>query len=493
MILGIVSKEEHVKVHALALEKDGHTVRLLGADPIDFPPNLDVMLLRHLSSSHQGLERARAYAKARRIPTVAENGLTGMRMALMAMQPKHQKNWTMVPTTQKPVTVSDIIIDEDGSLVDALTSGKPTSFAKQLTAQFANKPALFIRRCFLALDAKSNIHPPVESFRLLWLSVFDDASFHATQMRWVYEAGVSISKLDAATRQDIIRSFMAKDRNPIGVSSYYPNPVPRVLANLVGRGRAYISFYMWLLLDEKPMRTSMAMYAYKELSGGSQIDPKGLFALRDLFGFEWSLVRDLQVAPEIAKTPTSQVPTVIESPVGANRTSDILQQVPTVIESPVGANRTSDILQTVQDEILTIAIRMEESEKMAHRIDNLGFTVASANGAMSSLEYRVLQIEQNSEGDTRQRHDAEQDLHNRFEQAKKDFLELVVLTRGLADSVNVVQAQVANLSNQVHDLSAQIALAPQMAMPTVIRTAALEDSLRFLNDLGASVTITLRG
>lgn len=473
MILGIVSKEEHVKVHALALEKDGHTVRLLGADPIDFPPNLDVMLLRHLSSSHQGLERARAYAKARRIPTVAENGLTGMRMALMAMQPKHQKNWTMVPTTQKPVTVSDIIIDEDGSLVDALTSGKPTSFAKQLTAQFANKPALFIRRCFLALDAKSKIHPPVESFRLLWLSVFDDASFHATQMRWVYDAGVSISKLDAATRQDIIRSFMAKDRNPIGVSSYYPNPVPRVLANLVGRGRAYLSFYMWLLLDEKPMRTSMALYAYKELSGGPQIDPKGLIALRNLFGFEWSLVRDMQVAPEIAKTPTSQVPTVIES--------------------PVGANRTSDILQTVQDEILTIAIRMEESEKMAHRIDNLGFTVASANGAMSSLEYRVLQIEQNSEGDTRQRHDAEQDLHNRFEQAKKDFLELVVLTRGLADSVNVVQAQVANLSNQVHDLSAQIALAPQMAMPTVTRTAALEDSLRFLNDLGASVTITLRG
>ena len=473
MILGIVSKEEHVKVHALALEKDGHTVRLLGADPIDFPPNLDVMLLRHLSSSHQGLERARAYAKARRIPTVAENGLTGMRMALMAMQPKHQKNWTMVPTTQKPVTVSDIIIDEDGSLVDALTSGKPTSFAKQLTAQFANKPALFIRRCFLALDAKSKIHPPVESFRLLWLSVFDDASFHATQMRWVYEAGVSISKLDAATRQDIIRSFMTKDRNPRGVSSYYPNPVPRVLANLVGRVRAYLSFYMWLLLDEKPMRTSMALYAYKELSGGPQIDPKGLVALRNLFGFEWSLVRDLQVAPEIAKTPTSQVPTVIES--------------------PVGANRTSDILQTVQDEILTIAIRMEESEKMAHRIDNLGFTVASANGAMSSLEYRVLQIEQNSEGDTRQRHDAEQDLHNRFEQAKKDFLELVVLTRGLADSVNVVQAQVVNLSNQVQDLSAQIALAPQMAMPTVIRTAALEDSLRFLNDLGASVTITLRG
>ena len=496
MLIGIVSKEEHVKVHALALEQDGYTVRLLGADPVEFPPNLDVLLLRHLSSSHQGLERARAYAKIRKIPMIAENGLTGMRMALTAMQSKHQKNWTMVPTSRPPVTLSDISIDGDGHLAEALLSGNPSSFAKQLTAQFAGRPALFVRRGFAALEAKSKGIPPIESFRHLWASVFDDASFHPTPLRWVYATGLTISKLDATTRQSLIRAFMAKDQDSLKHASYYPNPIPREVQNLAGQATAYLSFYMWLLSDEKPKRTSLAVYAYKELSGGSQMGPRGVPALREVFGFEWVLSSASPPAATRCTDPVTRLPQV----------DDKVSLVVPVL--PVAVIRSPDIIQTVQDEILTLAIRMEESEKASHRFDALAVTVASANEALSGLECRLLRVEQDSGDVTRQLHDTGQAFHDQFGQATKDFMGIVALTNGLAGAVNAIETrvfdlpiqvqrlaeQVQRLSEQVQRLSEQVlqvANSPQAVFPAQSAPSSLEDGLRFLKALGASVVITL--
>lgn len=58
MNIGIISKEDHAKSHAIALEALGHRVSVLGATPSEVPSSLDIIACRPASCSHRGFDVA---------------------------------------------------------------------------------------------------------------------------------------------------------------------------------------------------------------------------------------------------------------------------------------------------------------------------------------------------------------------------------------------------------------------------------------------------
>ena len=77
MKIGIISKEEHAKVHARRLRTTGHVVRMLGGSPNEIPPTIEVIVCRISSSSHCGFETAKAAERAGRT-VIFEDSVTGI-------------------------------------------------------------------------------------------------------------------------------------------------------------------------------------------------------------------------------------------------------------------------------------------------------------------------------------------------------------------------------------------------------------------------------
>lgn len=82
MLIGIVSDEEHAKSHWHALRNEGYNVELLGGDPTRIPSRVDVVVVRVASSSHGGVDTARAWGRQTGRPTIYEDGLSGIRQQL---------------------------------------------------------------------------------------------------------------------------------------------------------------------------------------------------------------------------------------------------------------------------------------------------------------------------------------------------------------------------------------------------------------------------
>ena len=88
MLIGIVSKDEHIKIHAQALRKDGFSVVGLGSSPTQIPPTVDLVILRTQSCSHGGSDTAFSWSRSTKRPLIVENGLTGIRSKLRFYAPK---------------------------------------------------------------------------------------------------------------------------------------------------------------------------------------------------------------------------------------------------------------------------------------------------------------------------------------------------------------------------------------------------------------------
>ena len=86
MKIGIVSKESHAKTHYAALTRKGYEVSLLGGNPNDIPPTIDVLVVRDASCSthsrHGGLQWGRDTGK----PVIMQNGLSGILRDLEALK-----------------------------------------------------------------------------------------------------------------------------------------------------------------------------------------------------------------------------------------------------------------------------------------------------------------------------------------------------------------------------------------------------------------------
>ena len=85
MLIGIVSKDAHIKVHAKALREEGFSVLGLGSSPTEIPPTVDLLVLRTQSCSHGGSNTAYSWNRATKKPLIVENGLSGIRAKLQAL------------------------------------------------------------------------------------------------------------------------------------------------------------------------------------------------------------------------------------------------------------------------------------------------------------------------------------------------------------------------------------------------------------------------
>jgi len=98
MRLGIVSAQKHCKTHLKALRNDGYEVECLGARPSKIEESYDAIVVRVASSSHRGVDVARAWAKQTGRLAIYEDGLSGIRRELKLHAPSENKEAPM-PTT----------------------------------------------------------------------------------------------------------------------------------------------------------------------------------------------------------------------------------------------------------------------------------------------------------------------------------------------------------------------------------------------------------
>jgi len=460
MIIGIVSKPDHAKNHAAALEADGHTIHLLGSSPVDFPQDIEVMVLRHLSSSHGGLERARNHAKARRIPLVAENGLSGIRMAINAMSNKHIREFTMETPNievQKPMQVE---VDEVSAIADAVLSGKPNSFVKQLLSPYSKLPARFLYRCMNAFSLSTL--PTEEKFADFFKKLNPNEDIQGPIFSAFYSAGFRVINLKPAERAVIREAFLNGDA---GKGSFFPSPMLPIVSALSGRTNAFLAFYMWLLAEDRPKRSSIVLYAYNELTGGKQADPRAFTKYRDAFGFEMTMIRgNKENAPAAEPKPAEPKPAVKDEAVEGK------------------------ILKTVQDEILDISIRLEEAVNVTKRVDVLDKGLASANASITRFESLLRDLSQAKQVPANDNTFFEE----RFRKAGQEYQNLKDWVSTIQNEQRHTQSMVSNLQSDVIKLAEQVmALVEQVKNRPVVEGANVESALRTLKTLGATVTITL--
>ena len=463
MIIGIVSKPDHAKNHAAALEADGHTIHLLGSSPVDFPQDIEVMVLRHLSSSHGGLERARNHAKARRIPIVAENGLSGIRMAINAMNSKHIHEFTMETPNievQKPMQVE---VDEASAIADAVLSGKPNSFVKQLLSPYSKLPARFLYRCMNAFDGKAI--PNLDKFADLFEKLNPNEDIQGPIFSAFFSAGFRILNLKPAERAVIREAFLNGDA---GKGSFFPSPMLPIVDSLNGRTNAFLAFYMWLLAEDRPKRSSIVLYAYNELTGGKQADPRAFAKYRDAFGFEMTMARESKKSEEV---------TPIVEPKPA-------ESKPVVKDEAVEGK----ILKTVQDEILDISIRLEEAVNVTKRVDVLDKGLASANASITRFESLLRDLSQAKQVPTNDNTFFEE----RFKKAGQEYQNLKDWVNTIQNEQRQTQSMVSHLQSDMIKLAEQVmVLVEQVKNRPAVEGTNVESALRTLKALGATVTITL--
>ena len=530
MIIGIVSKPDHAKNHAAALEADGHTIHLLGSSPVDFPQDIEVMVLRHLSSSHGGLERARNHAKARRIPLVAENGLSGIRMAINAMNSKHIREFTMETPNievQKPMQVE---VDEASAIADAVLSGKPNSFVKQLLSPYSKTPARFLYRCMNAFEGKAI--PNQEKFADFFEKLNPNEDIQGPIFSAFFSAGFRVINLKPAERAVIREAFLNGDA---GKGSFFPSPMLPIVDSLNGRTNAFLAFYMWLLAEDRPKRSSIVLYAYNELTGGKQADPRAFAKYRDAFGFEMTMARE-------SKKPEGDTPIVEsnemsvflkdkfhESGMTIGELADLLNvSFPTAwrwvarnsvphpntlaqlielgfaqrpvesrpveskpVESkPVVKDEVVEgkILKTVQDEILDISIRLEEAVNVTKRVDVLDKGLASANASITRFESLLRDLSQAKQVPTNDN----TFFDERFKKAGQEYQNLKDWVSTIQNEQRHTQSMVSNLQSDVIKLAEQVmVLVEQVKNRPAVEGTNVESALRTLKALGATVTITL--
>lgn len=144
MLIGIVSKGEHVKIHTQALRKDGFSVVGLGSSPTQIPPTVDLVILRTQSCSHGGSATAFLWNRATKRPLIVENGLTGIRSKLRFFA----QNTTTPQVEYEPMFASNIVKIAPVDLTPAPTVLQYKHTFPEGCVDFQNLPTARLKRSF---------------------------------------------------------------------------------------------------------------------------------------------------------------------------------------------------------------------------------------------------------------------------------------------------------------------------------------------------------
>ena len=370
-ILGIVSKEAHVKSHAAALEQDGFEIRLLGGSPIAFPMTLDAIIVRIASSSHGGVDQARKYAKTRNIPLVEADGLTGIRTKLRSLfpevaAPSNQKDsWAMEPPAEEPQAKMDINTKICKSLLDPIDAD---SEVKNLLG-----PMLigsFFKRCAQALEAKMALLPQKKDFWSLWCAMHSNARHDSEDWKVLgayYDAQKFLSPLNNASRLEIVR-FLQNCDNTFP-KAFKGLPTPSVAKPLANAAKLYLGVVV-MLTEPNTLRRRAVANGYKFLCG-SQVDPKSLSYIFEAGSYTFIPRSDALTTAGEHHVEEAFAPKIEHK----TDDSDTLEKF--------------DISSVIQEEVLNLGIRLEETEKLASRVNDTDKVLASANQAISRLEAKL--------------------------------------------------------------------------------------------------------
>ena len=243
MLIGIVSKDEHIKIHAQALRKDGFSVVGLGSSPTQIPPTVDLVILRTQSCSHGGSDTAFSWSRSTKRPLIVENGLTGIRSKLRFFAPK-----TTTPQVEsEPMTASN--------------NTKSALNAKPVPAPVPNTPVA------------------VEYFHTFPEGRVDFRALPNARLKKTFEEALPIfEEMPEDLRAEIRGTFkkaLQKNKGPFfpNISTYYSRKEFLVLDKLTNRPIHFFLVLQWLALgfvDSAPTTRNLRD-AYMDFCGAGSV------------------------------------------------------------------------------------------------------------------------------------------------------------------------------------------------------------------------------
>ncbi len=336
MLIGIVSKDEHIKNHAQALRKDGYSVVGLGSSPTEIPPTVDLIILRTQSCSHGGSDTAFSWSRSTNKPLIVENGLSGIRSKLRIYAPNLK--------TQEP-----------SMLVESISTQNPeTSFSENTPTQKV---------------AENNFIFPEGSEGQHW-----NTAVPTHRAKRAFQESLEILKeIPNELREQIVDTYTKaanKGKGPYfaKISSYYSLPEYKVMGKLEGRPLHFFLILQWLLLGSTTPTIRDQQTAYQDFCGSK------------------SMKSYVEAATWIARNGTNKV----ESPFGeaalsetaTSSASDLDKLFDELVDHP---DQNSGDSQGTDADSVSSAPPNPDVPRMIRGIEDLLLEVASNNAELLKL------------------------------------------------------------------------------------------------------------
>lgn len=153
MKVGIISKEDHAKSHAAALEEAGFLPVMLGSSPSEIPPTVPIVVCRTLSCSHGGMDTALAWSRAGKGRLIVENGVKTI--VSKALRIRSEVGEDATPEVEVPVRMSYEDLQEAAQvLADARPDDTYEVFVSVLHRMYPNEEVSLLR------SVAATVRPP---------------------------------------------------------------------------------------------------------------------------------------------------------------------------------------------------------------------------------------------------------------------------------------------------------------------------------------------
>jgi methyl-accepting chemotaxis protein len=150
------------------------------------------------------------------------------------------------------------------------------------------------------------------------------------------------------------------------------------------------------------------------------------------------------------------------------------------------------ILKTMQDEILNLAIRLEEFDKLTKRIDTIDNGLGSTNNAITKIEAALRDVNQSVQSSAKDKGTPATLIDEKFKKASQEYQNLANYLNVVRNDQSEMTKAISSLQSNVIDLAEQVkVLVERVKNPTVSESSSVENALRTLKAMGATVTITL--
>lgn len=462
MIIGIVSKPEHCQIHVRQLEQEGHTVKMLGGgNQIQFPPTLEVLIIRICSCSHGASEAVFAYAKKKNIPLIVQDGLSAIRkeLDLLTKKPKPQAAPALAarpapaavatPPAEQPEQMSLLNFFRDYANGKFISLLELSSSQQEELKKFKGFPGQLMTFAEKLLRDKGTPVLRLETFNHLYKQIAGE-EVPERVFNPIARAAHVVRTLTDAQIKDYLKAFLAYDE-ALELSNNVNYPVGTI--PLKGEPGPFIATHMMIIPPEVLIRRRTFVKCYASVNGGSQLDPKAFTFLKEAFGFK--------TEPEEKKTPK----VFVETP-----------EVTTTANVSFSSGHVSpntEVLASVQEDLLKTGIQVESFGKDldAFKIQvNDSFHQAGVTAEKLRLENAKLQ-EENSR--------------------LRVLLESKISALTTLDSkMSLREKAVEDTLNRISQLEENLKKVQSSPKPAV---DSMENVLERMSKLGAAVTISIPG